>query len=179
MKPQVRLRSLPEMYAASKPPAAEPAATAATMSPANCGGMAGMPGSFTKLIWSEVPRAVAETLCNLVANASAGGPIAAEALKLRNLISSARAMDGVRAARAIAHAIPLFAAARISKRDVAMTSDPPVGRCSAEQFECRRGGIDSSRRFSSRSHCARCGRELIDRNSHRWARHAFGLGHDV
>ena len=83
MKPHARLRSPPEMYAASKPPPVWPAATAETMSPPNCGAIAGRPGSLTKWISPAAPSVVRVTFCSFAAKASAGGPIAADALKLR------------------------------------------------------------------------------------------------
>jgi len=73
------------------PPAkGPPAPTAATIS-LNVLGIAGVGAYLVNLTCPALPRAVVEMLSSLAAYSSAGGPIAAEPLKLRKEISSARA----------------------------------------------------------------------------------------
>src|SRR5690242_11633455 len=89
MKPQVLLRSLPEMYAASKPPFCAPAATAARIEPPNAAGTDGVPASRTKRTAPLGPSARLDSEASLAAKAAACGPIVAESVKLRNGMSRA------------------------------------------------------------------------------------------
>jgi hypothetical protein len=99
------LSSLPELYAAWKYP--EP--TAATMSPP---GTAGAPIDV-KRIAASGPNAAVVTSSSSSANAWACGPIVAEPLKLRNLISTAREDAGA----ASAHATSAASAPRARAED--------------------------------------------------------------
>src|SRR6266545_3172038 len=132
MKPQARLSSLPELYAASKPPLTEPAPTAVTMSP-NTAGTLGVGVIFVNLISPPGPMTVRLTSSSFAAYASACGPIVAEPLKLRNLISMASADPG----RASVQASNAATDARVKSWNLTM-STPPRASQRERRVDCSR-----------------------------------------
>src|SRR4029079_12657630 len=108
------------------------------MSLENCFGIAGLPPSLMKWTAPATPSAVLVAFCSLAANASAGGPIAADALKLRKWMSSATATWEISALSAIALAIRAPAAVGSTERALAITLRPLVDDRAGIRRELRR-----------------------------------------
>ena len=83
----------PEIYAASKPfpPARGPPAATAAMMSLNPLGIAGVGEYLANRTCPASPSTIVEMLASLTAYSSAGGPRAADGLKLRKEMSTARA----------------------------------------------------------------------------------------